>query len=55
MMRPSPPFAPPPQTTVQLSAPCISCSAASAASAPARSISAVTSCPASAARISSAV
>jgi hypothetical protein len=55
MIRPSPPFAPPPHTTVHECAPCISCAAASAASAPARSISVATSCPASATRISSAV
>ena len=60
MMRPSPPFAPPPQTTVQRRASAKSSSAISAAALPARSISsgAVPGKPgyrASAARISSAL
>jgi hypothetical protein len=54
-MRPSPPFAPPPQTPTNRRCVGNRSSAASATARPARSIRAGTSCPASAAFISSAV
>jgi len=54
-IRASPPFAPPPATTTISSASEYRSSTAVATAAPARSINCSTSCPSSAARISSAV
>ena len=54
-IRPSPPFAPLPQTTAIRRASGNRCSTSRATAAPARSISSVTSWPSSAARISAAL